>query len=781
MADEIKQKIVLEGEKEYSATLKEANRNLKTLKSALKAESAELGSNATAQQKNEVKARTLKKQIAEQEKVVATLQSALKEVKDKYGDNADAVAKWEQKLNDARYDLANFTNDLQKAESELADSKNALNDSANAYGDAADAATDYANATDAAGQIADSVTFSSVMTAADNLKDKLVGAIGTIKELGKAAWDWMSDSGAWADELQTLSDQTGIDKQTLQGWQYASRFVDVEVDTITKAYTKLTNRSKSVNKALNSIGIKADAGVDAGTVFWEVVEAMEEMDDVARENTAKEFFGKSYQDLMPLIKAGREGWESYVKEAQDSGYILTDEQVENLTQFDDARQKLEASFESLQRQVAEKLAPAFQTVADALSSMVDKFIEWSKTEEGQTTLNNLGTAIENIVTSLTGEVDFKAIVEGAQQAIEGFTGALDWISTNWETVKAGILGIGGVIGGLSVAKDVLSALQLIKGIRWSTLPKTPSVPTGPVASTPTTTPGAPSGGSILPYVGVAAGTTVLLNAAARKLPSDVVEEAAEKTGIKKAMDALGFDTEAEEVLNEVNRANGINTFGDVEDKVANTPQEKNQEAMRFMFDSLLGGNKTAPEPEPEPEIRPEDSRLLSGDENLLQGTLEEIRAAQATVEQAQAEAQAAREVSATPEMRQAAEQYWDALRSWRNGEPGSGFALEDAYDALDTAFAGQEEELAKLNTLMDELQGDTNWVSTEDLPDWWFTGPESLTSSDIQGFVALPEQMEAAVARGAASGVNGLTISMDGYAVATIVAPYVSQIIASDM
>jgi len=779
VADEIKQKIVLEGEKEYSAALKEANRNLKTLKSALKAESAELGSNASAQQKNEVKARTLKKQIAEQEKVVATLQSALKEVKDKYGDNADAVAKWEQKLNDARYDLANFNNELQKAESELANSKDSLKDSADAYGDAADAATDYANATDAAGQVADAVTFQSVMNAADNLKDRLVGAMNTIKELGKTAWDWMSDSGAWADELQTLSDQTGIDKQTLQGWRYASRFVDVEVETITKAYAKLTNRSKSVNKALKEIGIKADAGVDAGTVFWEVIEAMEEMDDVARENTAKEFFGKSYQELMPLIKAGREGWEGYIKEAQDAGYILSDEQVARLSQFDDARQQLEASFESLKLQVAEQLAPAFEKVAQALTDIVDKFIAWGKTEEGQAALKGLGEAIESIITSLTGDIDFNKIVGDAQKAIEGFTGALDWISKNWETVKAGVLGIGGVIGGLSVAKDVLSALQLIKGIRWSTLPKAPSVPTGPVASSPTTTPGAPGGGSILPYVGVAAGATVLVNEVAKAQSADAMEELAEKTGIKKAMEALGFDTEAEKVLNEVNKANGINTFGDVEDKIANTPQEKNQEAMRFMFNSLFGGNK--PAPEPKPEIRPEDSQLLTGDENLLQGTLEEIRAAQATVEQAQAEAQAAREVSATPEMRQAAEQYWDALRSWKNGEPGSEFALEDAFDALDAAFAGQEEELANLNTLMDKLQGDTDWVSTEDLPDWWFTGPESLTSTDIQGFVALPEQMEAAVARGAASGVNGLTITMDGYTVARIVAPLVSQMIAENM
>ena len=44
---DIRQKIVLEGEREYSAALKEAQRNLKVLRSELKAETAELGKNAT--------------------------------------------------------------------------------------------------------------------------------------------------------------------------------------------------------------------------------------------------------------------------------------------------------------------------------------------------------------------------------------------------------------------------------------------------------------------------------------------------------------------------------------------------------------------------------------------------------------------------------------------------------------------------------------------------------------------------------------------------------------
>ena len=55
MANDIKQKIVLEGEQQYKNAIKDAQRNLKTLRSELKAETAELGANATAQEKNAAK------------------------------------------------------------------------------------------------------------------------------------------------------------------------------------------------------------------------------------------------------------------------------------------------------------------------------------------------------------------------------------------------------------------------------------------------------------------------------------------------------------------------------------------------------------------------------------------------------------------------------------------------------------------------------------------------------------------------------------------------------
>ena len=115
MADDVQkiaQRIELTGEKEYNAALKEARQNLRVLQSQLKAETAELGKNATAQEKAEVKTKNLQKQIKEQEKVVKAYEKALAASTEKYGENSEAVAKWEIKLNDARTALANMRNGL---------------------------------------------------------------------------------------------------------------------------------------------------------------------------------------------------------------------------------------------------------------------------------------------------------------------------------------------------------------------------------------------------------------------------------------------------------------------------------------------------------------------------------------------------------------------------------------------------------------------------------------------------------------------------------------------
>ena len=99
--------------------------------------------------------------------------------------------------------------------------------------------------------------------------------------------------------------------------------------------------------------------------------------------------------------------------------------------------------------------------------------------------------------------------------------------------------------------------------------------------------------------------------------------------------------------------------------------------------------------------------------------------------------------------------------------------------------------LVKLDEAISQMTEADNWQEQENLPvQWWMDaaswrnagGNESgLTSADLQGFRSLPASMASAVAAGAAKGVSGISVQLDGYTVGRLVAPYVSETVARDV
>lgn len=203
---EIKQTIVLDGEKEYNKALKDAQRNLRLLRSELKAETSELGNNATAQQKNETRARSLKKQIEEQKNVVKTLKTALQEAEEKYGDNADVVAKWRTKLNNARTELGNMTNELNSLESAY--------DGVNESTELGVVATkSFADSVSAIADVGDSV--------ASKIEDIFTGMIDVIRDAVVEIWGLVGETAAKANAWTDIAGFWDTDPANVEKWARA--------------------------------------------------------------------------------------------------------------------------------------------------------------------------------------------------------------------------------------------------------------------------------------------------------------------------------------------------------------------------------------------------------------------------------------------------------------------------------------------------------------------------------------------------------------------------------
>jgi len=264
-------------------------------------------------------------------------------------------------------------------------------------------------------------------------------------------------AGETADELLTLSAQTGISTQSLQELQYASRFVDVEVETMTKGMVKVTKAMGAAN-AKNKDYIELTNGLQIATkgtngelktseqMFYDSVDALGSItNETEREIAAQDLFGKSYQDLMPLIQAGSAGLKKYADEAHAVGAVLSDEDVAAMGAFDDKMQTMKATIEA----TGSRMGLAFMPILESLMPVIQ---------------NNIVPAIQKFSEWLTNIIDrFNNLDPGMQNFILGLIGAAAAAGPVLSVIGGLTTKIGGAVGTISKFSKALSGGSTILG------------------------------------------------------------------------------------------------------------------------------------------------------------------------------------------------------------------------------------------------------------------------------------------------------------------------------
>jgi flagellar biosynthesis chaperone FliJ len=737
MAKDIKQKIVLEGEKQYSQALKDANRNLKTLRSELKAETAELGKNATEQQKTEAKVKSLKKQIAEQEKIVATYRSALEEVREKYADNEDAIARWETKLNDARTTLANMKNDLDDVGGGMQ----------NLEADAAATVTATKSVADALGQIG-----SAGDTVASAIEGIFTGMLDIVKDACSEVWALISETAARADNFGDVAGYWNSDAQEIQRWANAVEGANDSFDDLQNAVSKLVLGDHEKIQKLTGTSWVGD--IDQWKYAMSVMNAMSGMDYQQKLETAGELFGeKRASKILDLLN----DWDKISLKynewnGDESGYGMTSEGLATMQNLYSMIGEINQEWQMLKDRVAEGLGTAAMSLVVNVDGAMDglaEFLAADSEHERLAALRKIRENLEEFFTKL-GEIvrecmkilnqvgeELKNSDDPVTQAIGnilvGLTESLQWMIDHQKEVKAAFEAVFGVwlLAKLAAIAgkltSIITQIAVIKG--FSTLSAA-----GAAGSAAGSAAGAAAGGSGGGFLGgilgstaakvvggVGAGLAVLFENAIKAQGNDDIYTAEELAEYEKTHPEVGF----QRLYGAITRtANGLQSADPL---------------------SLFGG-----------ALRQiVEDELLDDDTGLV----------------------------LSPADRQAMENYWDAIRE----DNGEGTDAANAYLELWNHFNGSAEDLAVFDKITAMIDGLKEFGSLDvDLPSWWFSDGgmndsgegEGLTSEDISGFRGVPAKIEAAARKGIAAGISGIKVQMDGVTVGHLVAPTVSQDIA---
>lgn len=184
-----------------------------------------------------------------------------------------------------------------------------------------------------------------------------------------------------ADDLLTLSSQTGLSTDQLQEFEYASELVDVSTDTLQGSLRKLTSNMQKARDgsgdaaaAFETLGVRITdnhgALQDSRQIFLQTIDALGKVkNETERDALAMQIFGKSATDLNPLIEAGSERLAELAAQAHEVGYVMDADTLESLGALDDSLQKLSKQGDAVKRSFATALLPILQVFADVITSI----------------------------------------------------------------------------------------------------------------------------------------------------------------------------------------------------------------------------------------------------------------------------------------------------------------------------------------------------------------------------------------------------------------------------
>lgn len=382
MAD-ITLKFGVQGDSTLKSAISAVNSQIKSLDADMKLAVSEMANMDSAEEKsakkneilgkqydaNKQKLELLSKQYSESEKKLEDLGRQLEEAKKKSGENSAEVAKLQDAYNKQAKATSDLNTEMTKTKTKMQDAKNGMD---GLEQETKEAKTAMDSAKD------------SVSSFGDMLKAKVTGEaiISGIKKLAEGLKDLAFGAAFTSDELLTMSTVTGISTDTLQEYKYMAELVDVSLDTITGSLKKLTSNMSTASKgsgsayeAFKKLGVQfqnTDGTLrNSQEVFNEALEALGRIEnETERDALAMQLFGKSAQDLNPMIAAGKEQLDAYAQQAHDTGYVMSEEMLKSNVAVSDSYELMQNSITALKNTIGTEFAPVLQQIIDGFTSLL---------------------------------------------------------------------------------------------------------------------------------------------------------------------------------------------------------------------------------------------------------------------------------------------------------------------------------------------------------------------------------------------------------------------------
>lgn len=434
------------GEEKLKRAIAEINNGTKVLNSEMRKLTAEYDGNNDSVEFLTQKYDILERQMLTQKDKVEALKQAVADSAAAYGEADSRTQNWIIQLNNAEAALANTYGEMGRTQTAIENMEKSLDEVSDSTGSAAEGVTSL-------GDVLDTVADKLGVKLPDGIS-KFTGGLGKIPastaaaaagiaavvaagiKLERKLMDVTKESAAAAKELEALSLQSGVSAQDLQAFQYAEDFLDVSTDTLTDSLKDLTTKmsdakdgKEEVIAMFDQLGVSVtDAGGnlrDSYDVFLDVIDGLGEMGNQAeRDALAMGLINESAQKLNPLIEQGSASLKKYADEAENVGYILSNDQLKALTAVDEAQNRLLKSQEAVSKQISAEYAPYMSDALNETRELIEK-VGTALVDSGA--VDAFGSILDSAVSLLEPLGDLTAdILPPLGTLLQGIAGTLAW-------------------------------------------------------------------------------------------------------------------------------------------------------------------------------------------------------------------------------------------------------------------------------------------------------------------------------------------------------------------
>ncbi len=296
-------------------------------------------------------------------------------------------------------------------------------------------------------------------------------------------------TGYWADRISDLTAITGLSVETIQEWQHVSRVAGVEIEAVTRAVEGLIRRLPSLERGseisstqLAKLGLTFEdlKKMSPDELVNVLITRLAGLEDTLERNAiASALFGRSWENIAPILALGREGIEQARKEAHQLGLVLSSDAIQTAVRFRIEIDKLKGAFDYAFKSVGLAFMPVIESFVNVLikaTQPLRKFADWFKSlpKPVQALAVSFGVFVASIgpalllIKGLTSAVYGLATAFAVLQSsmgvvalvISGIAAAITFIITAWDQVKKFFMKVYVFI----LEKYILPTIELIYNI-----------------------------------------------------------------------------------------------------------------------------------------------------------------------------------------------------------------------------------------------------------------------------------------------------------------------------